>query len=293
MNELSELEHRSVELAEVVRHAWASNTRRTYLGAWRGWEAWCAEHGCDPLSGRAADVSLYVVHRARVRSIATVRVDMAAIGHIWAGMGIDVPTSARVVRLALRGVVRASDRPIRRARPFTVEQLVRAVRETSPRDRALLLAGFAGAMRRSELVGFTVDDVDFRIDGAVVQLRQAKTGPRRVGLPRSSADRCPVAALEAWIAIRGPGPGPVFAVDPRTVARVVQRAAGRLGLAPGEYSGHSLRAGLATAAARAEASPWQIATHTGHADLGTLYRYIRDGEILGRKNAARVALDAG
>ena len=148
------------------------------------------------------------------------------------------------------------------------------------RDRALLLVGFAGAFRRSELVSLDVADVMFASDGLVVQLRRSKTDQegegRKVGLPFGSNPlTCPVRSLRAWLGVAAIARGPIFrAVDrhgnvadawltDQSVALVVKRCAKAAGLDWERYAGHSLRSGLATAAAMADVSERAIMAHTG------------------------------
>ena len=179
------------------------------------------------------------------------------------------------------------------------------------RDRALLLLGFAGAFRRSELVSLDVEDLEFTPRGVRVQLRRSKTDQegqgRPVGVPYGvTPETCPVQALERWLAhVRTVVPdydrGPLFLrldaagrvrlarLSDRGVARVVQRWAERAGLDPERFAGHSLRAGLATSAAAGGVSERAIMNQTGHRRLAMVRRYIRDGELFGDDNAARGA----
>jgi integrase len=170
------------------------------------------------------------------------------------------------------------------------------------RDRALLLVGFAGAFRRSELVSLDVGDVEIRREGLLVTLRRSKTDQeaagREVAIPYgSNPDTCPVRALEAWLEASGIADGPLWrAVDKggrlqpgrlsdKAVALVVKKRAEAAGLDPDLYAGHSLRAGLATAAAAAGASERSIMEQTGHKSVQTVRRYIRRGTQF-RDNAA-------
>ena len=175
------------------------------------------------------------------------------------------------------------------------------------RDRALLLVGFAGAFRRSELVSLDVADVTFGADGLIVQLRRSKTDQegegRKVGLPFGSNPlTCPVRALRAWLDVAVVARGPIFrAVDrhgnvadvrltDQSVALVVKRCAKAAGLDSEKYAGHSLRSGLATAAAMADVSERAIMAQTGHKSLPMVRRYIRDGSLFRRNAAAAVGL---
>jgi len=175
------------------------------------------------------------------------------------------------------------------------------------RDRALLLVGFAGAFRRSELVSLDVADVAFGADGLIVQLRRSKTDQegegRKVGLPFGSNPlTCPVRAVRAWLDVAVIVRGPIFRpvdrhgnvagtqLTDQSVALVVKRCAKAAGLDPRRYAGHSLRSGLATAAAMADVSERAIMAQTGHKSLPMVRRYIRDGSLFRRNAAAAVGL---
>jgi integrase len=162
------------------------------------------------------------------------------------------------------------------------------------RDAALLLMGFAGAFRRSELVGLNWEDVEAAPEGLVVAIRRSKTDPegrgRRIAIPYGRR-LCPVRALAAWRELAGAESGPVFRpldrhgnirdqrLSDKAVARVVKRSLEAAGVKAAAYAGHSLRGGFATAAAAGGASERAIMRQTGHRSLPMLRRYIREGSL--------------
>lgn len=176
------------------------------------------------------------------------------------------------------------------------------------RDRALILLGFAGAFRRSELVALDVEDCALGKDGLTVTLRRSKTDQdaigRKLGIPYgSNPETCPVRNLQAWLEASGISTGPLFRslsrhgqVQPGRlsgidVARIVKKLAGRAGLDPSKYAGHSLRAGHATtSAAIAGASERSIMDQTGHRSVQMVRRYIRDGSLFRENSAAKLGL---
>jgi integrase len=175
------------------------------------------------------------------------------------------------------------------------------------RDRALLLLGFAGAFRRSELVGLDVADLEFARARLIVTLRKSKTDQegrsRRLGIPFGSSEQtCPVRSLQAWLEAARITEGPVFRsldlfqrvqqarLSDKAVALIVKRRAKAVGLDPARYAGHSLRAGLATSAAAAGASERVIMSQTGHRSADTVRRYIREGSLFQSNPAGMVGL---
>ena len=170
------------------------------------------------------------------------------------------------------------------------------------RDRALLLIGFAGAFRRSELVSLDVEDVEECAEGLRVTLRRSKTDQEGAGEVKGipygrKLETCPVRALRAWLEAAGITAGPIFRsvnrhgqVQPgrlsdKAVALVVKRAAEAAGFDATRYAGHSLRTGLTTSAAAAGVQERDIMRQTGHRSVNMVRRYIREGELF-RSNAA-------
>ena len=175
------------------------------------------------------------------------------------------------------------------------------------RDRALLLVGYAGGFRRSELAGLDVEDVTETADGLVLRVRRSKMDPEgkgtSVALPYgSAAATCPVRSYRAWIAAASLTLGPAFRavdrhgrvaagrLDAGSIARVVKRAAAAAGLDPALYAGHSLRAGFATQAFLNGVTEVSIMRQTRHKSLNTLRKYIRDRSLFRDNPAAKLGL---
>ena len=304
----------AVELAEIAADARdyvaasrAENTTRVYRTGWAQFSTWCDEHGVTALPAGPETVACYVADLARVARPATIDLRLAAISAAHRAAGHDSPTKEEAVRLVRRGVRRTLGTAQRQVRPVTVPELRTMVEGlgTDPagcRDRALLLLGFAGALRRSELVGLDVADVTEGTDGLTVRIRRSKTDQegagRTVGIPYgSNLATCPVRAWRAWRELSGITEGAAFhpvdrhgrigatRLSGQAVALVLKRHAGRAGLDPSEVAGHSLRAGLATSAAAAGVPELVIAEQTGHKGTAMLRRYIREGSLF-RENAA-------
>ena len=295
------------EARDFVAASRAENTTRAYRTGWAQFTAWCDKHGVVALPAGAETVALYVADLAKDAKPATIDLRLAGISAAHRAAGYDSPTKAEAVRLVRRGVRRTLGTAQRRVRPVTVPELRTMVGglgtdSAGCRDRALLLLGFAGALRRSELVGLDVADITEGTDGLTVRLRRSKTDQegagRTVGVPYGSNPvTCPVRAWRAWLELSGITEGPAFrSVDrhgrigttrlsPQAVALVLKRNAARAGIDPGEVAGHSLRAGLATSAAAAGVPERVIAATTGHKGTAMLRRYIREGSLF-RENAA-------
>jgi integrase len=166
----------------------------------------------------------------------------------------------------------------------------------SLRDRSLLLLGFAGAFRRSELTALNIEDLEFTADGVIITIRRSKTDQeaagRKIGVPfGGSPITCPVRALRAWLDAANLKTGAVFRpigrwgrvsrdrLSDKAVARVVKKYVEAIGFDPALFGGHSLRAGMATSAARAGKSERAIMEQTGHRSVNMVRRYIRSGSL--------------
>jgi site-specific recombinase XerD len=300
-----------------VRASRADNTTRAYGSDWRDYLAWCSVHRLDPLPAAPETVGLYLVWLKRQgRKVATLRRRLSAISkaHQTRAPGEVNPCSSEYVRRVLAGIARRHGSEEEGARPLTVEEL-RAMClacGTDPagvRDRALLLVGFAGAFRRSELAALELGAVQVVRQGLVVRLARSKTDQEGEGVSRGLpagrlAATCPKRATVAWLellaaagadrsstaslfrqvnkggAIGGP-------LGDRGVCRLVVRTARRAGVDAQGLSGHSLRAGFCTSAAAAGAEERDIMRQAGHSDVRTARRYVRFGELFTR-NAAGV-----
>lgn len=283
----------------------AQNTKRAYRADWADFAAWCAAHALHPLPATPTTLALYLTAATARCKTSTLERRLCAIAAAHKVAGYPTPTADPDVRALLAGIRRAKGTRQKRKRPAVTDE-VRAMVDALPptlrgrRDRALLLLGFAGGFRRSELVALDVADVEETAAGLVVTIQRSKTDQegagREVGIPYGGR-HCPVRALQTWLAAANITAGPLFRrfdrqgrllplrLSDKGVARVVQRQAAAVGLDPTLYGGHSLRAGLATAAAAAGKSERTIMAQTGHKSTEMVRRYIRLGELF-RDNAA-------
>jgi len=272
----------------------AENTVKAYRSDWADFTRWCKRHGRDALPADPVTVALYVTDMAEDRATSTIRRRLSSIAVAHRLGGFDPPTAAPQVKELWAGVRRTKGTSMKAAEPLVTHDIARLVHSlpddlSGARDRAFLLVGFAAALRGSELVALDVDDIAAVDEGLVLSVRRSKTDPesegRKIGIPYGTHEStCPVRALQAWIDAAEISDGPLFRsvnrhgqasdrrLSVRAVSLVVKRAAERAGLDPILYSGHSLRAGFATAAAQAGVPERQIMDQTGHRSLPVLRR---------------------
>lgn len=288
----------------------AERTKAAYEHEWRTFERWCTDHLLCALPASPVTLVLFLTARAKdgVRP-SSLSVALAAIAAHHAEAGEIAPTTKHPhVKKVWAGIRRTVGTAPDRAAPVPVEHLrcmSEALDEETAiglRDRALLVVGFAGAFRRSELVALDIGDIRFAKDGLHIHVRHSKTDQEgagaEVGLPYGAVEStCPVRTLKAWIDASGITEGAIFRSVSRhgklgqrliggDVARRVQHAAELAGLDPTLYSGHSLRAGLATAAAKAGKKDRRIMAQGRWKSRGMVDRYVRDARLLDSENAA-------
>jgi site-specific recombinase XerD len=295
--------------SEFIRQSKAKNTIRAYRADWDHFTAWCKAHGQSSLPATADSVALYVADLAASLKPATITRRISAISQAHQIAGMESPTRAAKVRLVLAGIRRTLGTAQEAKTPVLVDDLKRMIARLPEgllgvRDRALLLIGFAGGFRRSELTALDRDAVEITRDGLVVTIRRSKTDQegegRKIGVPYgSNPATCPVRSFQSWLESSGITEGPVFRPINRhgkmaakrlsgaAVADIVKKYVEALGLDASHFAGHSLRSGLASSAAAAGASERSIMNQTGHRSEKMVRRYIKDGSLF-RENAAAV-----
>jgi|HubBroStandDraft_4_1064222.scaffolds.fasta_scaffold00001_18 site-specific recombinase XerD len=290
----------------------APSTQRAYASDFRRFHQWCSAHGISSLPASPAAVALYLTDLEESYKVATIGRHMAAIAREHRKGALPSPLTNPLVKEAWQstrrrlGVKQDAKVAILTA---DLRGMLQALTDSTIdiRDRALLLVGFAGAFRRSELVSLDVADLRFVDRGLEIMLHRSKTDQegegRLIGVPYgSNLVTCPGRALQAWLRRSAIVAGPLFrAVDrggavahsrltAQTVALIVKRHAQRLGLDPVRYAGHSLRAGFVTSAALAGADALEISRQTGHRSLAMVQRYTRPATIWQQNPAQRVGL---
>ncbi len=299
-----------------VEAASSANTRKAYASDWKHFSAWCRRQGLSPLPPDPEVVGLYITACAsgtaerhmKPNAVSTIERRLAAIGWNCTQRGMPLDRKDRAIATVMAGIRNRHAAPPRQKEAILPEGLI-AMLETLDRgslrglrDRAMLLVGFAGGLRRSEIVGLdlgrdqTEDSsgwIEIFDKGVLLTLR-GKTGWREVEIGRGSSDAtCPVAALEMWIKFAKIAKGPLFRrvtgqgknvgpdrLNDQEVARLVKKtvlAAGvRSDLSEAErgqkFAGHSLRAGLASSA---EVDERHVQKQLGHASAEIKRRYQR------------------
>ncbi len=292
-------------IRDLITHSISGATKRAYAADLRHYEAWGGTIPCSP-----EQIAAYLAALAETHKAATIGRRLASLSKAHRARGADDPCKAEIVKATMRGVRRLIGTAQTEAKPLLKEDLFSMLERMGTstkdrRDKALLLVGFAGAFRRSELVGLDLADIENVRQGVVITLRRSKTDQtgagRKIGIPFGRTRWCPVKHLAAWLDHAGIEDGLIFRSIDRhghiagqrlsgeAVSIIVKERAEAAGFDPRAYSGHSLRAGLATSAVIAGVSTLSIRRTTGHASDAMLARYVRVGDIF-TDNAAGAVL---
>jgi len=299
----------------LARKAAAPATLRAYKADWTHYAAWCAGHGFVPVPAAPATVGAYLASLAGSHAPSTIRRRLAALGKMHRFNDLPWNTAHRDIQGPLQGLLRTHGRPARKAAALTLPMLrqLLATCDRSARgrrDRALLLVGFAGALRRSELVALQVEDVAATASGLRLRIARGKTDQEgqgaEVGLPRGRhAGTCPVRALDDWQAVAKRKAGPLFrrvsaagrvgdaALHPDAVRRILAHRAGLAGLELegfGRLSAHALRVGFITEAYGQGVRDEDIMRHTRHRDLRTMRGYVQRAGLVDDSPAGKLDL---
>lgn len=296
-----------MDTTAIRKAAQAKNTRVAYKKGWRRFATYCEERKIVPLEASVEDVARFFMvlsdgsrscHGSGL-SLGTLRIFRSALNRRYAEAGLASPAASMAVAETLRGLARIQGYMPRRVKALREHELLRMI-ELCPttrfgcRDAAMLSLGFAAALRRSELCGLRVEDIAYPgPDRMVVRIRKSKTDqPGRgqsVAVPDGKAVK-PVSRLRFWLRAVGIRQGYLFqtlrrggvpsgrALSHSEVPRLIKKYVGKIGLDPGDYSGHSLRAGFVTSAAAHRARIDKIMEVTRHRNPATVLTYMRDTE---------------
>jgi site-specific recombinase XerD len=291
-----ELQH-ATDLAACQQ---AAATRKAYDRDFKAFVVWCCARRVRALPASPEIVAAFLAYESkRGTKASTIGRICASIRNAHRAADVPTPTDTHKVKATMRGIRRVASASPRQKAPITAQLLIAMTAAAerglvASRNRALLLLGFAGAFRRSELIGLDVADILESADGLRVTIHRSKTDQEgrgaTIAIPRGTI-ACPIMALNEWLRGARIASGPIFRpinrhgrVQPRrlseqTVATIVKNGVARLGLDPSRFSGHSLRAGFVTSAAARGASLFKLMDVTRHRKVESLRGYVRDAEL--------------
>ena len=305
MNELViDIKNLELETLKNLRNSKSANTLRAYKADFKDFSAFCAKNGLSSLPTDPKILSLYLTHLSSNSKYSTLKRRIASISVIHKIKGHYLDTKHPIIMENLHGIKRAKGINQKSKKPILINDLKAIINvideyinqsETSKteeskilrskiRDKAIILLGFAGGFRRSELVSIDYEDLEFLSEGVKIFIKRSKTDQSGEGMIKAipyfdNKNFCPVLALKKWIEFSQIKFGKLFNISDKSVALIIKKYASITGLDPNKYGGHSLRSGFATSAAESGAEERNIMAMTGHKTTQMVRRYIQEANL--------------
>ncbi len=311
--EAEQQKERVEKLEEFLGNLYAENTEQAYKGDWKHWLSWCQDQRRNPMPASAQDVLDYLLDYAESLKPSTLERRLITIGKAHKSFDYKSPTRDERVKKAFKGLIRTYGRRTKRATPLVatdMRAMIDALNDCPDddllaiRDKALLLIGWFGAFRQSELVAIKVEDISEHNDDEIcIHIGKSKTdqsgeGHQKWLTSQKDPSYCPVLAISQWKAVAKVSSGPLLravgrwghvgetSLRPQAITDSIRRVAELAGYEKSMYSGHSLRRGFCVQAALNGATLDEIMAQTHHRDISTVMRYIEEANSR-RRNAVR------
>jgi len=307
MNELvTDLKALHEETLNNLRSSKANNTIRAYKSDFKDFGSFCVKHSLKSLPSEPKFVALYLTYLSgKGAKISTLRRRLVSISMMHKLKGYYLDTKHPVIIENLMGIKRTKGSIQRGKKPILINHLkaiINVINEEKTyeikkiRDKTLILIGFGGGFRRTELISIDYEDLEFVPEGVKITLRRSKTDQfgegMTKGLPYFSNEKyCPVRHIKKWIEISKIKNGPVFRrfskgcslthnrLTDQSVVLLIKRYLELAGIENKNYSGHSLRSGFATVSAESGADERSIMAMTGHKTTQMVRRYIKEANL--------------
>ena len=293
MNELvTDVKSLEIETLKNLKNSKASNTLRAYKSDFRDFGSFCIKNGFKTLPSEPKVISLYLTYLSKSSKYSTLKRRLASISVIHRLSGHYIDTKHPMITENLMGIKRVKGSHQKAKKPILINdlKLIIDVIDKDKKDRnilkkrSLILLGFAGGFRRSELVAIEYEDVDFVPEGVKIFVKKSKTDQSGEGMTKgipyfSNPKYCPVISLKNWIGKAKIESGKIFDISDKSVALIVKKYTALAGLDAKKYSGHSLRSGFATSAAELGAEERSIMAMTGHKTTQMVRRYIKEANL--------------
>ena len=294
MNDLAtDIKSLELETLKNLRNSKSANTLRAYESDYKDFSLFCAKNNFSSLPADPKILSLYLTHLSQTSKFSTLKRRIASISVIHKIKGHYIDTKHPVIRENLLGIKRVKGSNQKAKKPILINDLTQIIDTISKaniqeirkaRDKALLLVGFAGGFRRSELVALDNDDVEFVREGVKIFVKRSKTDQSGEGMTKAipsfdNAYYCPVLHLQDWMAKGKSKNKKIFPISDKSVALIIKQYANLAGLDGNKYAGHSLRSGFATSTAESGAEERNIMAMTGHKTTQMVRRYIQEANL--------------
>jgi len=292
-NLITDIKSLELETIKNLRNSKSTNTLRAYQSDYNDFSLFCSKNGFQVMPTQPKILALYITHLASYSKYSTLKRRLASISIIHKTKGHYIDTKHPIIVENLMGIKRTNGSNQKGKKPLLINDLkllIKAIDESKEknirkiRDKSLVLIGFSGGFRRSELVDIEYEDIEFVEEGVKIFVKRSKTDQSGEGMTKAipyfeNINFCPVKALNKWVVEAELKEGKIFNISDKSVALIIKKYANYAGLDAHRYAGHSLRSGFATSTAESGAEERNIMAMTGHKSTEMVRRYIKEANL--------------
>ena len=306
MNDLvTNIKNLETETIKNLKNSKSANTLRAYQSDYSDFSLFCSKNGFQSMPTKPKILALYLTHLSLNSKYSTLKRRLASISILHKMKGQYIDTKHPVVMENLMGIKRTIGSNQKGKKPLLISDLkllVKAIHQSSEkdlrktRDKSLILIGFSGGFRRSELVDIEFEDIEFVKQGVKIFVKRSKTDQSGEGMTKAipyfdNENFCPAKALKKWIEEADIKNGKIFNISDKSVALIIKKYANYAGLNANKYAGHSLRSGFATSTAESGAEERNIMAMTGHKSTEMVRRYIKEANLFKNNALNKLKID--
>ena len=292
-NLITDIKSLELETIKNLRNSKSENTLRAYQSDYNDFLLFCSKNGFQAMPTQPKILALYITHLSSYSKYSTLKRRLASISILHKTKGHYIDTKHPIIIENLMGIKRTNGSNQKGKKPLLINDLkilINAIDQSNEkdkrkiRDKALILIGFSGGFRRSELVDIEYEDLEFVSEGVKIFVKRSKTDQSGEGMTKAipyfdNKNFCPVIALKNWIEIFDLKKSRIFNISDKSVALIIKKYANYAGLDSHKYAGHSLRSGFATTTAESGAEERNIMAMTGHKSTEMVRRYIKEANL--------------
>jgi len=292
-NLITDIKNLELETIKNLRNSKSANTLRAYQSDYNDFSLFCSKNGFQAMPTQPKILALYLTHLSSYSKYSTLKRRLASISILHKTKGHYIDTKHPIIVENLMGIKRTNGTNQKGKKPLLINDLkllIQAIDMSKEknirkiRDKALILIGFSGGFRRSELVDIEYEDVEFVEEGVKIFVKRSKTDQSGEGMTKAipyfdNINFCPVKALNKWVVVADLKDGKIFNISDKNVALIIKKYANYAGLDAHKYAGHSLRSGFATSTAESGAEERNIMAMTGHKSTEMVRRYIKEANL--------------
>ena len=292
-NLVTDIKSLEIETLKNLKNSKAANTLRAYNSDFKDFSIFCSKNNFSFLPTDPKIIALYLTNLSKTSKFSTLKRRIASISVVHKLKGHYIDTKHPLIIENLLGIKRKNGSNQKAKKPILINDLKEIInvinklkikKNRKLRDKALILIGFSGGFRRSELVDIDFEDVEFVREGVKIFVKRSKTDQSGEGMTKAipsfnNSYYCPVLHLQDWMTTKDLKKGKVFPLSDKSVALIVKKYANLAGLDGNKYAGHSLRSGFATSTAESGAEERNIMAMTGHKTTQMVRRYIHEANL--------------